>query len=85
MCGGAEPKVSRQALNSTIRALHLFAINRMFIWAGPRDVRFRSERVRQDERSRQMRYRPTIDSDFSVVVVLHREGRIDGSNTAGQS
>jgi hypothetical protein len=31
----------------------------------------------QDERSRQMRYRPTIDSDFSVVVVLHPEGRID--------
>ena len=31
----------------------------------------------QDERSRQMRYRPTIDSDFSVLVVLHREGRIE--------
>jgi hypothetical protein len=31
----------------------------------------------QDERSRQMRYRPTIDSDFSVVVVLDPEGRID--------
>jgi len=31
----------------------------------------------QDERSRQMRYRPTVDSKFSVLVVLHREGRID--------
>jgi hypothetical protein len=29
------------------------------------------------EQSRQMRYRPTIDSDFSVLVVLHREGRIE--------
>jgi hypothetical protein len=29
------------------------------------------------EQSRQMRYRPTVDSDFSVLVVLHREGRID--------
>jgi hypothetical protein len=31
----------------------------------------------QDGRSRQMRYRPTIASDFSVVVVLHPEGRIE--------
>jgi hypothetical protein len=31
----------------------------------------------EGEQSRQMRYRPTIDSDFSVLVVLHREGRID--------
>jgi hypothetical protein len=29
------------------------------------------------EQSRQMRYRPTIDSDFSVLVVLHRKGRIE--------
>ena len=27
--------------------------------------------------SRQMRYRPTLDSDFSVLVVLYREGRIE--------
>jgi hypothetical protein len=27
--------------------------------------------------SRQMRYRPTVDSDFSVLVVLHLEGRIE--------
>ena len=29
------------------------------------------------EQSRQMRYRSTVDSDFSVLVVLHREGRIN--------
>jgi hypothetical protein len=29
------------------------------------------------EQSKQVRYRPTIDSDFSVLVVLHREGRIE--------
>jgi hypothetical protein len=29
------------------------------------------------EQSRQMRYRRTIDSDFSFLVVLHREGRIE--------
>ena len=29
------------------------------------------------EQSRQMRYRPTVDSYFSVLVVLHREGRIE--------
>jgi hypothetical protein len=29
------------------------------------------------EQSRQMRYRPTIDSDLSVLVVLHRKGRIE--------
>lgn len=27
--------------------------------------------------SRQMRYRPEVDSDFSVLVVLHRDGGID--------
>jgi hypothetical protein len=27
--------------------------------------------------SRQMQYRPTVDSDFSVLVVLHPEGRIE--------
>jgi hypothetical protein len=27
--------------------------------------------------SRQMRYRPTVDSDFSVLVVLHPEGRME--------
>jgi hypothetical protein len=27
--------------------------------------------------SRQMRYRPTVDSDFSVLVVLHLEGRME--------
>ena len=31
----------------------------------------------QEERSRQMRYRPTVDSDFSVLVVIHREGRFE--------
>jgi hypothetical protein len=31
----------------------------------------------QDEGSRQMRYRPTVDSDFSLLVMLHQEGRID--------
>ena len=29
------------------------------------------------EQSRQMRYRPTVDSDFSVLVVLHTEGRME--------
>jgi hypothetical protein len=29
-----------------------------------------------DEQSRQMRYRPTVDSDFSVLVKLHRDGGI---------
>jgi hypothetical protein len=31
----------------------------------------------QDERSRQMRYRSTVKSDFSVLVVLHRDGWIE--------
>ena len=31
----------------------------------------------EGEQSRQMRYRPTIESDFSVLVVLHPEGRIE--------
>ena len=30
----------------------------------------------QGEQTRQMRYRPTIESDFSVLVVLHPEGRV---------
>ena len=29
------------------------------------------------EQSRQMRYCPTVDSDFSVLVVLHPEGRME--------
>ena len=29
------------------------------------------------EQSRQMRYRPTVDSDFSVLVVLHPRGRME--------
>jgi len=29
------------------------------------------------EQTRQMLYRPTIESDFSVLVVLHSEGRIE--------
>jgi hypothetical protein len=29
-----------------------------------------------DEQSRQMRYRPEVDSDFSVLVKLHRDGGI---------
>jgi hypothetical protein len=31
----------------------------------------------QGEQTRQMRYRPTIESDFSVLVVLHPESRIE--------
>jgi hypothetical protein len=31
----------------------------------------------QDERCKEMRYRPTVESVFSVVVVLHREGWIE--------
>lgn len=31
----------------------------------------------EDEQSRQMRYRPEVDSDFSVLVVLYRDGGID--------
>jgi hypothetical protein len=31
----------------------------------------------QGERTRQMRYRPTIECGFSVLVVLHPEGRIE--------
>ena len=37
----------------------------------------------QDGRSRQMRYRPTIDSDFSVLVVLYEEGRIETMKYCG--
>ena len=29
------------------------------------------------EQSRQMRYRPEVESDFSVLVKLHRDGGID--------
>ncbi|SRR5258708_710537 len=31
----------------------------------------------KNEHSRQMRYRPTVDSNFSVLVVLDREGSIE--------
>ena len=31
----------------------------------------------EGEQSRQMRYRPVIDSDFSVLVKLHQDGGID--------
>ena len=31
----------------------------------------------EGEQSRQMRYRPTVDSDFSVLVVLHPEGGME--------
>jgi len=31
----------------------------------------------EGEQTRQMRYRPTIESDFSVLVVLRPEGRIE--------
>src|SRR6266478_1174957 len=31
----------------------------------------------EGEQSRQMRYRPKVDSDFSVLVKLHRDGGID--------
>ena len=31
----------------------------------------------ESEQSRQMRYRPVIDSDFSVLVKLHQDGGID--------
>src|ERR1700737_5467066 len=31
----------------------------------------------ENECSRQMRYRSSIESDFSVLVVLHRDGRIE--------
>ena len=31
----------------------------------------------ENEHSRQMRYRSSIESDFSVLVVLHRDGRIE--------
>ena len=41
------------------------------------DVRLRSGDIVPDNRSRQMRYRPSVASDFSVLVVLHRERRIE--------
>jgi len=31
----------------------------------------------EGEQARQMRYRPTIESDFSVLVVLHPESKIE--------
>jgi len=31
----------------------------------------------EGDHSRQMRYRSSIESDFSVLVVLHREGKIE--------
>ncbi len=31
----------------------------------------------EGEQSKQMRYRPEVDSDFSVLVKLHRDGGID--------
>jgi hypothetical protein len=31
----------------------------------------------QNGRSRQMLYRPTIESNFSVLIVLHQDGRIE--------
>ena len=31
----------------------------------------------ESEQSKQMRYRPEVESDFSVLVKLHQDGRID--------
>ena len=31
----------------------------------------------EGEQTRQMQYRPTIESDFSVLVVFHPEGRVE--------
>jgi len=38
---------------------------------------FDPETFVENECSRQMRYRSSIESDFSVLVVLHRDGRIE--------
>jgi hypothetical protein len=39
----------------------------------------------QGEQARQMRYRPTIESDFSVLVALRPEVGLKRSSTAHQS
>jgi hypothetical protein len=44
-------------------------------WASPRNVCFRSRTFVEGAQSRQMRYR--LESDFSVLVILHWEGRIE--------
>ena len=46
-------------------------------WAGQRRTFSIRAHLSMDEQSRQMRYRPAIDSDFSVLVKLHRDGGID--------
>jgi hypothetical protein len=38
---------------------------------------FDPETFVESQQSRQMRYRPEVDSDFSVVVELHRDGSVD--------
>jgi hypothetical protein len=38
---------------------------------------FDPETFVENECSRQMRYRSSIESDFSVLAVLHRDGRIE--------
>jgi hypothetical protein len=37
----------------------------------------------QDDRSKQMRYRPTVDSNFSVLVVLHPGGGMESFKYRG--
>ena len=61
--------------------LHQFTIRGKQYWIpdeGDMDLRKKiDERKHRLRDVVSMRYRPTIDSDFSVLVVLHREGRID--------
>jgi len=52
-------------------------------WIQVRDVCFRSEYICCGEQSRQMRYRPTVD--FSVLVVLHIEGRMETFKYSGSA
>jgi hypothetical protein len=45
-------------------------------WPKQRTISIRAHLLNPSQ-SRQMRYRPVIDSDFSVLVKLHQDGGID--------
>jgi len=45
-------------------------------WAGPTYV-FDPATFIEGEQTRQMRYRPTIENDFSILVVLRPEARVE--------
>jgi hypothetical protein len=54
-------------------------------WLGQATYVFDPGTFIEGEQTRQMRYRPTIESNFSILVVLHPEGRIETFKYCGSA